>query len=119
MDRSEFEDLVVDAIDSLPEDFMAAMANVEIVVEDEPPPEAVARLPRGSILFGLYQGHPLTRRGVWYANVLPDKISIYKGPIERAVGTPERVKEQVRKTVVHEIAHHFGIGDRRLRELGW
>ena len=70
-------------------------------------------------LFGLYHGIPLTKRGGHYEGVLPDRISIYKGPIERFARTPERIKEQVRVTVVHEIAHHFGIDDDRLDELGW
>jgi predicted Zn-dependent protease with MMP-like domain len=113
-----FEDLVADAIDSLPEEFAQRMENVEVVVEDEPPGDMLAQLPRGTTLLGLYHGIPLTSRGQ-YGNVLPDKISIYKGPITRIARTPERIKHQVRKTVIHEIAHHFGISDERLHELGW
>jgi predicted Zn-dependent protease with MMP-like domain len=114
----EFEDLVADALDSLPEEFARRMENVEVVVEDEPPLEMLARLPRGVTLLGLYHGIPLTSRGQ-YGNVLPDKISIYRGPITRIARTPEGIKHQVRKTVIHEIAHHFGISDKRLHELGW
>lgn len=113
-----FQDLVADALDSLPEEFAQRMENVEVVVEPEPPPEMLAQLPRGVTLFGLYHGVPLTRRGQ-YGNVLPDKISIYEGPITRIARTPERITHQVRKTVIHEIAHHFGISDARLHELGW
>ena len=113
-----FEDLVVEALDSLPEELGAAMENVEIVVEDEPPWEQVRRLPRGHTLLGLYHGIPLTSRG-HYDRALPDKISIYRGPIVRLARTPERIREQVRRTVIHEIAHHFGIDDDRLHELGW
>ena len=113
-----FEDLVGEALDSLPDEFAAQMENVEIVVEDEPPREMLARLPRGTTLLGLYHGIPLTQRGQ-YGNVLPDKISIYRGPITRMARTPDAIRHQVRKTVIHEIAHHFGISDERLHELGW
>jgi predicted Zn-dependent protease with MMP-like domain len=113
-----FEDLVADALDSLPEDVARAMQNVEVVVEDEPPSEMIKGLPRGTTLLGLYHGVPLTNRER-YDRALPDKISIYKGPIVRLARTPERIKEQVRHTVIHEIAHHFGIEESRLHELGW
>jgi predicted Zn-dependent protease with MMP-like domain len=106
----EFELLVESAIESLPDDLRGFMSNVAIVVEDEPP----AGLP----LLGLYQGLPLTRRGSGYAGVPPDKITIYRGPLERLTGgDPERLRAQVRRVVLHEIAHHFGISDERLREL--
>jgi predicted Zn-dependent protease with MMP-like domain len=114
----EFEVLVGDALDSLPEELGTMMANVEVVVEDEPPPELLARLGPGRTLLGLYHGIPLTKRGI-YGNVLPDKISIYEGPITRLARTPDEIRERVRKTVVHEVAHHFGIDDPRLRELGY
>ncbi|MDQ4124727.1 MAG: metallopeptidase family protein [Actinomycetota bacterium] len=114
-----FEDLVADAIDSLPLELAVRMENVEIVVEDEPPPDMVARLAPGSTLLGLYHGVPLTERGVTYDRMLPDKISIYRGPIVRMAKTPDRIREQVRRTVIHEVAHHFGIDDDRLHELGW
>jgi len=106
----EFEDSVQEAIDSLPEDLRDAMSNVAIVVEDEPPP--------GEPLLGLYQGVPLTSRTSYYAGVPPDKITIYRGPLERLYGhDPELLGEQIRRVVLHEIAHHFGISDERLREL--
>ncbi|MGH2746831.1 MAG: metallopeptidase family protein [Actinomycetota bacterium] len=113
-----FEELVADALDSLPEEIAVRMDNVEVVIEDEPPADVLAGMPRGHTLFGLYQGIPLTDRRR-YEGVLPDKISIYRGPIERAARTPRRIKEQVRRTVIHEVAHHFGIDDDRLEELGW
>lgn len=113
-----FEELVADALDSLPHELAAMMENVEVVVELEPPDEMLARLPRGHTLLGLYHGIPLTQRGT-YGNVLPDKISIYEGPITRSAHTRDEIREQVRKTVVHEIAHHFGIDDDRLHELGY
>jgi predicted Zn-dependent protease with MMP-like domain len=120
MDSPElsFEDLVADAIDSLPLELAVRMENVEVVVEDEPPWDMVARLAPGSTLLGLYHGVPLTERG-HYDRMLPDKISIYRGPITRLARTPDGIREQVRRTVIHEIAHHFGIDDARLHELGW
>jgi predicted Zn-dependent protease with MMP-like domain len=106
----DFEQHVEEAIASLPADLSAFMSNVGVVVEDEPP----AGLP----LLGLYQGVPLTRRSSAYAGVPPDKITIYRGPIERrAAGDPERLRAEVRRVVLHELAHHFGISDERLREL--
>ena len=114
-----FEDLVSEAIDSLPLELAVRMENVEVVVEDEPPLDMVAQLAPGSTLLGLYHGVPLTQRGMNYDRMLPDKISIYRGPIVRMARTPDRIREQVRRTVIHEIAHHFGIDDDRLHELGW
>jgi predicted Zn-dependent protease with MMP-like domain len=106
----DFEALVGDAIDSLPDDLRSFMSNVAVVVEDEPPP--------GMPLLGLYQGVPLTGRSSFYSGVPPDKITIYRGPIERLAGDdPERLQQQVRRVVLHEIAHHFGISDDRLHEL--
>ena len=106
-----FEDLVQEALDSLPPDLTAFMENVAVVVEDEPPP--------GMRLLGLYQGVPLTRRTSAYSGVPPDKITIYRGPLERLCGgDPGCLRKEVRHVVLHEIAHHFGIDDERLRELG-
>ena len=106
----EFEQYVEDAIDSLPDDLREFMSNVAIVVDEEPPP--------GLPLLGLYQGVPLTRRTSGYAAVPPDMITIYRGPLERrAAGDPDRLRAEVRRVVVHEIAHHFGISDERLVEL--
>jgi predicted Zn-dependent protease with MMP-like domain len=111
MSTDEFERLVGEALDSLPDDLRGALSNVAIVVEQEPPP--------GQPLLGLYEGLPLTRRGSSYAGVPPDKITIYRGPLERlSAGDPERLRREVRHVVLHEVAHHFGISDERLRELG-
>lgn len=106
----EFEDLVGAALDSLPEEFLKAMMNVAITVEEEA---------EGRDLFGLYMGVPLTKRyyGTWYAN--PDQIFIYRRTICEHCRTKEDVRDLVHTTVVHEIAHHFGISDLRLHELGW
>jgi predicted Zn-dependent protease with MMP-like domain len=106
----EFEQSVEAALASLPDDLREAMSNVEIVIEDEPP--------AGQPLLGLYEGVPLTRRTTGYGNVPPDKISIYRGPLERHYGhDPAALQEQIRRVVLHEIAHHFGISDERLHEL--
>jgi predicted Zn-dependent protease with MMP-like domain len=108
--NADFERCVEAAIDSLPGDLRATMSNVEVVVEDEPP--------AGQPLLGLYEGIPLTRRSSWYGAVPPDKISIYRGPLERHYGSdPLVLQREIRRVVLHEIAHHFGISDERLREL--
>jgi predicted Zn-dependent protease with MMP-like domain len=107
---ARFEGYAQDALDSLPSELRARMSNVEIVVEDEPP--------SGQRLLGLYQGVPLTRRGSYYAGVLPDKITIYRGPLLRLYGHhTELLGREVRRVVLHEIAHHFGISDERLIEI--
>jgi predicted Zn-dependent protease with MMP-like domain len=106
----DFENSAQAAIDSLPDDLRQAMSNVAIMVEDEPPP--------GQPLLGLYEGVPLTRRTTGYSGVPPDKITIYRGPLERHYGRdPALLQEQIRRVVLHEIAHHFGISDERLHEL--
>lgn len=117
MNHAEFEQLVVDAIDSLPDEVTAMLDNVEVVIEDEPPGHVVEELGDEG-LYGLYEGVPLTDRGD-YAGVLPDKISVYMGPLTRDFSTQREICEEVRITVLHEIAHHFGIDDGRLDELGW
>jgi len=106
----DFEDSVQAAMETLPDDLREAMSNVAIVVEDEPPP--------GQPLLGLYEGVPLTRRTSYYGGVPPDKITIYRGPLERHYGHDAALlQQQIRRVVLHEIAHHFGISDERLREL--
>ena len=109
---SEFEDLVAQALDEVPPELAALMDNVAVFVEDEGEPGAPE-------LLGLYVGIPLTERDGAYAGVLPDRIIIFRGPILRSCRTAEDVVEEVRITVVHEIAHHFGIDDDRLHELGY
>ncbi len=117
-DELDFDRLVSEALDSLPPDIAARLENVDVVVEDEPPEEFLERLEPGSSLFGLYHGVPLTERGS-YGNVLPDKISIYRGPITRYWRRPRAIREQIRRTVIHEVGHYFGIPEERLHELGW
>ncbi|MFE9990484.1 metallopeptidase family protein [Streptomyces sp. NPDC005381] len=112
MTRETFEELVSQALDKIPPELTRVMDNVAVFVEDEPPADDPE-------LLGLYEGTPLTDRGEWYAGVLPDRISIYRGPILRMCETPDEVVHEVAVTVIHEIAHHFGIDDERLHELGW
>jgi len=106
-----FEDLIADALDAIPAELAVRMDNVAIFVEDE----AESRR-----LFGLYQGVPLTKRsGYGSGGGLPDKITLYRMTICASCSTEEEVAEQVHSTLIHEVAHHFGINDARLRELGW
>lgn len=112
MPRQRFEELVADALDLIPEEFAAAMDNVVVLVEDRDPNEPT--------LLGLYHGIALTERTPsHYSGVLPDRISIYREAILDICHTEEDVVEEVAITVVHEIAHHFGVDDARLHELGW
>ena len=113
--RARFSRLVARALDELPAEFRDRLRNVDVVVLDEPRDEQ--RPDDGSELLGLYEGVPLTGRGSGEP-YLPDRISIFRGPIERISASPRRQADIVRDTVVHEIAHHFGISDERLRELG-
>lgn len=110
MTREEFEDLVGEALDTIPPRLTKLMRNVVIVVEDDSP---------GGRLLGLYEGVPLTERGDTYAGYLPDRITIFRRPLLAYCETPDDLVREVRITVVHEIAHHFGIDDERLHELGW
>jgi predicted Zn-dependent protease with MMP-like domain len=112
MTRERFEELVGEALDEVPAELMNLMNNVVILVEDESPPGETE-------LLGLYEGYALTERGWDYAGVLPDRITIYRGPTLRVCDTEDDVVDEVAVTVVHEIAHHFGIDDARLHELGW
>ena len=116
-----FEALVADALDSLPESLLRMLDNVAITVADEPSPEqrAKANLGPGSVLFGLYEGIPLTARGNGYGMVAPDRITIFQRALEAGARTPDDLAAEVRHTVVHEIAHHFGIDDDRLVTLGF
>jgi len=112
MSRDEFEDAVGDALDGVPPELARLMDNVVILVEDDAPPD-------DPDLLGLYEGTPLTERGDSWAGSLPDRITIFRNPTLDMCDSREDVVEEVRVTVVHEIAHHFGIDDDRLHELGW
>ncbi|GAB2684268.1 metallopeptidase family protein [Thalassiella azotivora] len=113
MSREEFEEAVSDGLDLIPEELARAMRNVVVLVEDDPPADDPE-------LLGLYEGTPLTERGEWWAaGSLPDRITIFRNPTLAVCDTVEDVVEEVAVTVVHEVAHHFGIDDARLHELGW
>ncbi len=105
-----FEEMVVTALDGLPGELGEMMRNVAVTVEHGPGPPG---------LLGLYQGVPLTSRTTQYAGVLPDRITIYRRAICAVCATEDEVADEVRRTVIHEVAHHFGIDDQRLAELGW
>ncbi|GAA0405902.1 hypothetical protein Acor_41130 [Acrocarpospora corrugata] len=108
--RNRFEELVSEALDTIPPELAKVMDNVVVVVVDDPPEQG---------LLGLYTGIPLTERGEWYSGMLPDRIEIYRNPTLEICDTEEDVVGEVQITVVHEIAHHFGIDDEALHELGW
>ena len=121
MERSDFRKLVREAVALLPPELLARVHNVDIVIELRPTARdrKSAGIGPGRTLLGLYHGIPLTRRGENYNLVAPDKISIYQEPIEAMCGEDEdEIREQVRKTVLHELGHYFGISDERLDELG-
>jgi len=112
MSAERFEELVGDALDEVPPELLRIMDNVVILVVDDPPEDEPN-------LLGLYEGHALTERGWDYSGVLPDRILIYRNPILGICETEDDVVDEVAVTVVHEIAHHFGIGEERLHALGW
>jgi predicted Zn-dependent protease with MMP-like domain len=118
--REEFERLVARAIDGLPPEFAGKLDNVEFVVEDDPVPQDYdghAIAPR-SLLLGLYHGVPRTRRSPFDSGLLPDQITIFQRNVEQVCRTRREIVECVRRTVLHEIGHHLGISEQRLRELG-
>ncbi|MGQ9683581.1 MAG: metallopeptidase family protein [Anaerolineae bacterium] len=121
MNELAFARLVGQALDDLPPEIAQHLNNVEVVVERYPTRSqlAASRVPRGHTLFGLYEGVPRTARTSHYGLVLPDKITIFQGPIEAACSTREEMQDVVRRTVVHEIAHHFGLDDEALHRLGY
>jgi predicted Zn-dependent protease with MMP-like domain len=112
MSRERFEELVSDALDGVPAELAALMDNVVVLVEDDAPVE-------DPDLLGYYDGTPLTERDSRYAGVVPDRIMIFRNPTLHMCEDEDRVVEEVRITVVHEIAHHFGIDDERLHDLGY
>lgn len=118
-DNSDFHELVERALDGLPPEISDLLENVAIVVDDWPDYSTpLVRDHPDDTLYGLYEGVPLTQRGAGYYGALPDKITIFRGPLERDF-PPEELEEQVRITVIHELAHHFGFEEDRIEELGW
>jgi predicted Zn-dependent protease with MMP-like domain len=120
MDSQKFERLVALAIENLPEEFKERLENIDIVVADAPTRSQMGKLRgrRGGTLLGLYEGVPLTKRSHGYGFVMPDKVTIFQGPIESMCRNDSEIVDEIRRVVQHEIAHHFGISDERLKELG-
>jgi predicted Zn-dependent protease with MMP-like domain len=123
LEREEFENLTQEIFDSLPEQFQHNLENVRIVIEDEPSGETLARMRIRSAqsLLGLYEGVPLNRRGTWYGMhpIEPDKISLYKVNLERGAEGREEIRERIRVTLIHEVAHYYGMGEKEVRDAGY
>jgi predicted Zn-dependent protease with MMP-like domain len=119
MTRERFTELVEEAVREIPRRFRDAMKNVAVVVEDEPPAHVLEEMEIGpeDTLFGLYHGTPLPQRGWNYGNTLPDRISIYQGPIEDACEDDEEIRDCVAETVIHEFGHHFGMSEEEIEEI--
>lgn len=121
MERKEFEDLVIKALNEIPKIFKDKLENVDVTIEDEPNMDTVKALGLGSRghLLGLYRGVPLKSRTHYYGMVMPDKITLYKANIERSCkATKEDIYKKINHVIQHEIGHHFGISDQRLKDLG-
>ena len=120
MDRKEFEALAREAFDQIPEVFKEKLENVDLTIEEEPDMETVKTLGLGARgrLLGLYQGVPLKERNHYYGMVMPDKITLYKANIEKSCKSRDEVYAQIQHVIEHEIAHHFGISDQRLKDIG-
>jgi len=120
--RERFEELVQEALDSIPEDLWNSIDNLGVTVEEWPSRAQLerSRIGAGHLLLGLYEGVPLTGRSQYYGLVPPDKITIFRGSILQVCppGDEDAIRAQVRRTVLHEVAHHFGISDERLHEIG-
>ncbi len=118
LNRTEFEKIVKEGIKAIPEKFLRKLENVAIIIEAEPTPAQKKKLNihSGWTLFGLYEGVPQLERGVNYSAVLPDKITIFQNPIEAEADDEEDIKEMVKNTVWHEIAHHFGMDEAQVRQ---
>ena len=117
--REEFGEAAASALERLPKWIRKKIENVDVVIEDRASPEILSEMELSSSfdLLGLYQGVPLPRRGFYYGNVLPDKITLFQIPIESICRTREEIEEKVREVVIHEVGHYFGLDDERLREL--
>ena len=121
LSRRRFEGLVAEALGSIPPPLRSRMDNVAVIVEDWPSRAQLegAGLGPDDLLFGLYEGTPLTERGILGEALLPDTITIFQGPLLEACSSPDEVREEVRATILHEVAHHFGVDEDRLTELGY
>jgi predicted Zn-dependent protease with MMP-like domain len=122
VNRAEFETVVAEALDELPPQYGEKLENVAVVVEDEAGDELMRQLglrPRRDTLFGLYQGVPLDERGFAFGNALPDRITLFYLPLRRAGRTPDGIRREIRRTLIHEIGHHFGLDDPTMRKDGY
>jgi predicted Zn-dependent protease with MMP-like domain len=122
MDRARFEELVAGALEEIPEPFRTHLDSVTVVIEDEPSPQTLREMglhPRRDSLFGLYEGTPLSERAFGDTLALPDRITIFYRPLVRAFRTPAAIRREVRKTVVHELAHVFGLDDDDIEAEGY
>ena len=121
MERKAFEALVHEALQELPELFREKLKNIAIIVEDDPSDELLERMevPEDETLFGFFEGVPLTERGYFEAPLMPARVLIFQGPIEEACASPDEIKDEVRITVMHELAHFFGFDDDELDEAGY
>ncbi len=119
MTREQFTELVEEALREIPARFRREMRNVAVVVEDEPPPDVLddVEADPGETLFGLYQGTPLPDRGWGYGNALPDRISIYQGPIEEACEDDDEIRDCIAETIIHEFGHYFGMSEEEIEEI--
>ena len=119
MTRERFKKLVEEALNDIPKEFRDALKNIAIVVEDEPPDELLQEMEIEfpDTLFGLYQGTPLPERGSNYGNALPDKVSIYQGPIEDSCTDTDDIRACVAETVIHELGHYFGMSEEQIEEI--
>jgi predicted Zn-dependent protease with MMP-like domain len=122
MDRGRFREVVAEAIDALPEPFLKRLQNVEIVVEDEPPAALLREMgldPRHDTLFGLYEGTPLSERSQSDCFLLPDRITLFYRPLIESCRTPRQLRREIRKTVIHEVAHFFGMDEDEVADEGY
>ena len=118
MDRKSFEEILLSALKELPVKFRHRMENIEIVIEDKPSEELLENrgIAPGTLLLGLYQGVPITKRGFYYTNVLPDKITIFQENVEKIAGDEKNIKETLKKVIIHEIGHYYGLGEKDMKK---
>jgi len=121
LDLDQFKDLVSRSLQEIPEEFLEYLENLEIIVEEEPSPEVLQELGLGKedLLFGLYQGIPRPDKSTFQRISLPDRITLFRNPILRSCRSKQTILDQIRKTLVHELAHHFGFTEKRIRKLGY
>jgi predicted Zn-dependent protease with MMP-like domain len=119
LNDEEFKAVIAEAIEGLPREFKSKLDNVEVVVEDYPPRHVIKRFPKSRLILGLYQGVPHKGRSSRYGLVLPDKITLFKRNIESVCSSRKEVSRRIRKTLLHEIGHHFSLSDKDLRKMGW